>query len=86
MPSDRESSLGRSYQQHKKKSVFYRIATFYTVAEIVFILKKVGLKNFNFTQTIFHSLSNIKAIEPIKEGYGEGSFVVIKALKDMRRD
>jgi len=65
----------------KKKSVFYGIATFYTVAEIVLILKKVGFKNFNFTQTIFHSLSKIKAIEPIKEGYGEGSFVTIKALK-----
>jgi len=81
LPSDRESSLGRSYQQHKKKSVFYGIATFYTVDEVVLILKKVGFKNFNFTQTIFHSLSKIKAIEPIKEGYSEGSFVTIKALK-----
>jgi len=78
---DRESSLGRLYQQHKKKSVFYKIATFYTVAEILLNLEKVGFKNFSFTQTIFHSLSKIKAIEPIKEGYGEGSFVVIKALK-----
>jgi len=78
---DKESSIGKSYQQHKKKSVFYRIAAFYTVDEVVSNLKKVGFKNFNFTQTIFHSLSKIKAIEPIKEGYGEGSFVVIKALK-----
>jgi len=78
---DRESSLGRLYQQHKKKSVFYKIATFYTVAEILLNLKKVGFKNFSLIQTIFHSLSKIKAIEPIKEGYGEGSFVVIKALK-----
>ena len=78
---DKKSSLGRLYQQHKKKSVFYKIATFYTVAEILLNLEKVGFKNFSFTQTIFHSLSKIKAIEPIKEGYGEGSFVVIKALK-----
>lgn len=83
---DRGSSLGRLYQQHKKKSVFYEIATFYTVTEILLNLKKVGFKNFNFTQTIFHSLSKIKAIEPIKEGYGEGSFVTIKALKEMRRN
>ena len=78
---DKESPIGRFYQQHKKKSVFYRIATFYTVDELVSNLKKVGFKNFNFTQTIFHNLAEIRAIEPIKKGYGEGSFVVIKALK-----
>jgi len=78
---DRESPLGKLYQQHRKKSVFYRVATFYTTAEIVLNLKKVGFKNFSFTQTIFHNISRIKSIEPIKEGYGEGSFVVIKALK-----
>jgi len=78
---DKESPIGRSYQQHKKKSVFYRIATFYTVDEVVSNLKKVGFKNFNFTQTIFHNLAEIRAIEPTEEGYGEGSFVVIRAIK-----
>ncbi len=78
---DKESHLGRVYQQHKEESVFYRIATFYTVAEVVDTLKKVGFKNFNFTQTIFHNLSEIKYIDPIKEGHGEGSFVVIRAIK-----
>jgi len=78
---DKESPIGRSYQQHKKKSVFYRIATFYTVDEVVSNLEKVGFKNFNFSQTIFHNLTEIRAIEPIKEGYGEGSFVVIRAIK-----
>ena len=78
---DKQSSIGRSYQQHKKNSVFYRIATFYTIDEVVSNLKKVGFKNFNFTQTIFHNLGDIKDIEPIKEGYGEGSFVVIRATK-----
>ncbi len=78
---DKESHLGRTYQRNKEESVFYRIATFYTVAEIVDNLKKVGFKNFNFTQTIFHTLSELKDIDPIKEGYGEGSFVVIRAIK-----
>ena len=78
---DRESPLGKLYQKHRKKSVFYRVATFHTTAEIVLNLKKAGFKNFSFTQTIFHNLPRIKALEPIKKGYGEGSFVVIKALK-----
>ncbi len=78
---DKESPIGRLYQQHKGESVFYSIATFYTVDEVVSNLKKAGFKNFNFTQTIFHNLAEIKNIEPIKEGYGEGSFVVIRATK-----
>ncbi|RZN14007.1 MAG: class I SAM-dependent methyltransferase [Methanosarcinales archaeon] len=78
---DRKSPVGILYQQHKKESVFYRIATFYTVDEVVFNLKKAGFKSFNFTQTIFHNLAEIKDIEQVKEGYGEGSFVVIRAAK-----
>jgi len=78
---DKESPIGRLYQQHKEESVFYSIATFYTVDEVASNLKKIGFKNFNFTQTIFHNLDEIKDIEPIKEGYGEGSFVVIRAIK-----
>ncbi len=78
---DRESLIGKLYQRHKEKSVFYRIATFYTVDEVIYYLKKSGFKDFNFTQTIFHNLDEIRDIEPIKEGYGEGSFVVIRAIK-----
>jgi len=78
---DKESSLGKLYLEHKNKSLFYGIATFYSVNEIIFYLKKTGFKNFTFTQTIFHNLKDIKYIEPVKEGYGEGSIVVVKALK-----
>ena len=78
---DKDSSLGKLYQQHKKKNVFYKIATFYSVKEVVYNLNKVGFKEFNFKQTIFHSLKEIKNIEPVKEDYGEGSFVVIRARK-----
>jgi len=78
---DRESPIGKKYQQRKEESVFYRVATFYTPDEVVSKLKKAGFKNFSFTQTIFHDLNEIKEIEPTKEGYGEGSFVVIKAIK-----
>ncbi|CAD7767089.1 MAG: Ubiquinone/menaquinone biosynthesis C-methyltransferase UbiE [Candidatus Argoarchaeum ethanivorans] len=78
---DRKSPVGRLYQQHKGESVFYRVATFYTVDEIVSNLKKAGFKNFNFTQTIFHNLAEMRDIEQIRMGYGEGSFVVIRAIK-----
>jgi ubiquinone/menaquinone biosynthesis C-methylase UbiE len=78
---DKDSSLGKLYQQNKKKNVFYKIATFYSVKEVVYNLNKVGFKEFNFKQTIFHSLNEIKNVEPVKEGYGEGSFVVIRVRK-----
>jgi Methylase involved in ubiquinone/menaquinone biosynthesis len=78
---DGESPIGKLYQQHKNESVFYKAATFYSVDEVVSHLKKAGFKDFNFIQTIFHNLKEIRDIEPIKEGYGEGSFVVVRAIK-----
>jgi ubiquinone/menaquinone biosynthesis C-methylase UbiE len=78
---DKDSHLGKLYQQNKKKNVFYKIATFYSVKEVVYNLNKVGFKEFNFKQTIFHSLNEIKSVEPVKENYGQGSFVVIRARK-----
>jgi len=78
---DKESRVGTLYQQHKSESVFYKVATFYSVNEVTSYLKKTGFKNLNFSQTIFHHLSEIKDLEAIKTGFGEGSFVVVKALK-----
>ncbi len=78
---DKDSSLGKLYQQHKEKSLFYKIAIFYSTKEVVYNLSKVGFKEFDFRQTIFHGLNEIKNVELVKEGYGEGSFVVIRARK-----
>ena len=78
---DKDSSLGKLYQQHKEKSLFYKIATFYSTKEVVYNLSKAGFKKFDFRQTIFHGLNEIKNVELVKEGYGEGSFVVIRARK-----
>ncbi|MBZ0155554.1 MAG: class I SAM-dependent methyltransferase [Alphaproteobacteria bacterium] len=78
---DKESPLGVVYQANKDKSVFYRPATFYSVGELIPLLEQAGFRGFRFAQTIFHFLSEIKEVEPVREGYGEGSFVVIKAVK-----
>jgi ubiquinone/menaquinone biosynthesis C-methylase UbiE len=78
---DKNSPVGMVYQQHKNQSKFYGVATFYAVDEVIFYLKKAGFQNLKFRQTIFQSLDKIKNLEPVKKGYGEGSFVVVKALK-----
>ena len=81
---DKESPLGKFYQMRKNKSIFYGQATFFSVGEVVSILKRAGFGAFRFVQTIFHDPANLKDVEPVKEGYGEGSFVVIKAVKQER--
>ena len=78
---DRASPLGISYQQQKNKSLFYKRATFYSVDEVVTHLEKTDFKNLEFLQTIFRRLSEIEDLEPVKKGFGEGSFVVVRAIK-----
>lgn len=78
---DKDSSVGVSYQQRKSESVFYKTATFYSVDEVISHLERTGFSNLGFSQTIFRRPSEIKSIEPVKKGYGEGSFVVVKAVK-----
>ena len=78
---DRNSTIGIKYQLQKKENVFYNVADFYSVDEVVSYLKIANFTKFEFSQTIFRPLHEIKDIEPIKPNYGEGSFVVIKADK-----
>ncbi|HBE04360.1 MAG: methyltransferase type 11 [Spirochaetes bacterium GWF1_41_5] len=78
---DKESPLGKFYEKHKEQSAFYREAVFYSVSEIIHYMEIAGFINFNYCQTIFKPLKEIKKIEPVKDGYGEGSFVVIKGYK-----
>lgn len=78
---DKDSPVGVSYQQRKSESVFYKTATFYSVDEVIPHLEKTGFTSLEFSQTIFRQPSEIKSLEPVKEGYGEGSFVVVKAVR-----
>ncbi|AIS52910.1 methylase involved in ubiquinone/menaquinone biosynthesis [Thermoanaerobacter kivui] len=78
---DRESTIGKIYQANKEKSLFYKEATFFTTSEIVELLYEAGFRDFNFSQTIFKKLDEIKEKEPVKYGFGKGSFIVISAKK-----
>jgi len=78
---DKNSRIGRIYKKNKQKSVFYKIANFFDTEEVLRLLKKTGFKDFKFRQTVFNTLDKINQIEKVKEGYGEGSFVVIRAQK-----
>lgn len=78
---DKDSIIGKEYEARKKVSVFYKDANFYTPETVITELKHAGFTNFLFTQTLFGSLDSIKEAEVPKKGFGEGSFIVINALK-----
>lgn len=82
---DKLSPLGKFYQEHQKKNIFYKIANFFSVNEVIYHLRKANFTSFAFAQTIFHDLAEIKKIETPKEGFGEGSFIVIRAIKDNKK-
>jgi SAM-dependent methyltransferase len=78
---DRTSPLGKVYHRRRESNVFYREATFYSVEEVLEVMKKAGFDDFSFRQTIFGTLPGISDGEVIKSGYGEGSFVVVSGTK-----
>ncbi|MBN2739217.1 MAG: class I SAM-dependent methyltransferase [Spirochaetales bacterium] len=78
---DGESSIGELYQKNKNKSVFYKDAIFYSVYDVTFYLKESGFTDFTFYQTLFKPMHLVTEIEPVKQGYEEGSFIVVKSKK-----
>ncbi|AAD36367.1 MAG TPA: SAM-dependent methyltransferase [Thermotoga sp.] len=78
---DRESFLGREYEKNKEKSVFYKNARFFSTEELMDLMRKAGFEEFKVVQTLFKHPSELSEIEPVKEGYGEGAFVVIRGTK-----
>ncbi len=78
---ERESRLGKEYLKRKDKSVFYKDARFYSADEIVAHLKQAGFAEFVFRQTLFKSLDEMPDADPVKKGYGEGSFVAVRGEK-----
>ncbi len=78
---DKEGSIAKQYEEKRNRSTFFKHATFYSVNRVEKLLKKAGFRNFDYNQTLFGSLEQIKIIQSPKQGFGEGSFVVVKAIK-----
>ena len=76
---DKESELGKRYQLKRKKSKFYRDATFYSVKEVIDFLRKTNFENVIIKQTVFSSQTD--KIDSVEDDYSKGSFVIIKAIK-----
>lgn len=78
---DKESPVGRIYQEKKEANPFYRDAEFVSTEELLEALEAAGFSEFEFVQTIYQWLDGIDGPEPVEEGYGDGSFVGIRATR-----
>ena len=78
---DKNSTIGKFYLKYQNENVFYRVAKFYSTEEIVQFLNNTRFMNLRFTQTIFHELKEMHETDPVRESYGTGSFVVVRAQK-----
>lgn len=81
---DKDSSLGKVYEAKKAESTFYRYAHFYSVMQVIEWLIKVGYNTIRTRQTIFKNPEEMTVPEPIKDGHGQGGFVVISAQKEVK--
>jgi len=85
---DRDSPLGEIYSHKKSDSPFYRVARFYNTREVIALLKDAGFnKEIKSVQTIFRFHTQLEdekeedKVEEVRQGYGKGSFVVLKVVK-----
>lgn len=78
---DKESTLGKKYEAMKASDRFYEGAKLFSSQEIIKLLEPLGLIMVQSCQTIFSDPETMTAPDVVKEGYGEGAFVVVSALK-----
>ena len=78
---DKEQSVAKHYIEKRQQSTFFAKAKFYPINRIKSLLKETRFKDLEFNQTLFGDLDDIKEIQMPKQGFGEGSFVVVKATK-----
>ena len=78
---DRHSVLGQAYEARKETSTFYREARFYAADEVTEMVRRAGFANLAFCQTLIGlDLDDPDACK-VREGHGEGAFVVLSAQK-----
>lgn len=78
---DRDSRIGKYYRGRVNTNVFYERAHFFSPEEVAEKLLAAGFDNLQWHQTLFDELNAITSVQPVKPGYGEGSFLLVKASK-----
>ncbi|MEA1990459.1 MAG: methyltransferase domain-containing protein [Pseudomonadota bacterium] len=78
---EKNSELGKVYEEHKHDNPLYCDATFYSYSEIVNCLKQAGFDQFQSVQTVLPESQSKYKTSDIVPGHDLGAFVVLKAEK-----
>ena len=76
---NRSSALGRFYMARHRQSVFYADAIFYSAAQVEALLLAAGYSVESWGQTLAGPPAEVRRIEPLQPGHGNGGFVVVAA-------
>jgi hypothetical protein len=76
---ERNSELGKQYSLMAGQDGFFRDARFYSAEMLEACLAQAGFTGFAYRQTLFPEGAGTQEVE---EGYGRGSFVFLKAIKN----
>lgn len=76
---DRNSALAQLYESRKETSTFYREARFYSATQVAESARQARLVALQFCQTIFGIPSETMDTGQVRDGFGEGAFVVLSA-------
>lgn len=82
---DRQSPLGRAYEEKKDTSLFYAPARFFGVADVAGLLADAGFAALEHRQTLFAHPDAMQEPDPVRTGFGEGAFVVVRGRKPENR-
>ena len=78
---DSTSMLGQHYLAHQGDSVFYREATFLSADDVEQLLRDTKFTNPLWVQTLSRTPEELREVEPLRTGRGQGAFVVVKASR-----
>jgi SAM-dependent methyltransferase len=75
---DRNRPLGQHYAEKRDDNVFYKPARFHAAPDVVVLFQDTGFGSLRAQQTLFSDPDTMTEPDPVREGYGTGSFVVIR--------
>ncbi|MDQ7041697.1 MAG: class I SAM-dependent methyltransferase [Rhodothermus sp.] len=78
---DRDSPLGRRYEEHQHESPFYREARFLSASEVAVLMREAGFVELVWRQTLFSEPEKMCRPDPVRVGYGAGGFVVVRGRR-----
>ena len=79
---NKESWLGQIYEDRRKKSEFYRVATFYSSNEIIEMFDRVGITYLESYHTLMSLSTAPEMLEEPEKGLDKGGFIVIAGVKN----